>query len=210
LLNDELSDTDFDMEAVLENEVKSSEDFLHRFTVDDFHLMARVGMFPPDARVELLEGQIYNMSPIGPFHGGVSDILAEYFWETSKKRWIVRAQNPIHLGADSEPQPDIVLARPVRHRYKIRHPSPEDIFLVIEISQTSLTYDVGHKLSRYAQAGIPEVWIVDLNEEVLQIFRKPVDNTYTESLERRAGQFATPESFPDVSVDVGELFKRVL
>jgi Uma2 family endonuclease len=198
------------MEAVLENEVKSAEYSRHHFNVDDFQLMARVGVLSPNARVELLEGQIYNMSPIGPFHGGVCDLLTEYFVKASNGRWIVRVQTSIHLASDSQPQPDLVLAKPAPHRYKMRHPAPEDIFLVIEIAQTSLPHDSGYKRPLYARAGITEVWIVDLNNEVLRIFRNPVGETYTDTQELRAGQFATMEIFPDVKVDLAELFKRVV
>jgi Uma2 family endonuclease len=198
------------METLLENEVKSQEEVLHRFTVEDFQLMDRAGVFPPDSRLELLEGKIYDMSPIGPFHEGVCDLLTEYFVKASNGRWIVRVQHSIHLASDSLPQPDLVLARPAPHRYKMRHPAPEDIFLVVEIAQTSLLHDDGYKRPLYARAGITEVWIVDLNDEVLRVFRKPDGETYTERQELRAGQFASMEMFSDVKVDVAELFKRVL
>jgi Uma2 family endonuclease len=181
----------------------------HRFTIDDFHWMGRAGVFHPSERVELIEGRIIDMTPIGPFHGGVTDTLAEYFWELSRKRWIVRAQNPVQLDIDSEPQPDLVLARTVAHRYKIRHPSPEDVYLIIEVSDTTLSFDVDEKLPMYARAGIPEVWIVDLNEQVIRIHRNPKGKKFQKITRVHQGEFASPAKFPDVKVDVSEVFRRV-
>jgi Uma2 family endonuclease len=182
---------------------------LRRFSVDEFHSMERAGVFHPEERLELIQGKVYNMSPIGPFHGGVTDILAEYFWELSNKRWIVRTQNPVQLSYESEPQPDIALVRRASHHYKSRHPVPEDVFLLIEISDTTLSFDLHQKLPLYASAGIAEVWIVDLIGQTIQIYREPADGAYKSAGQIRPGEFASPSAFPEAKVDAAELFRRI-
>jgi len=133
--------------------------------------MAETGVLKPDARVELLNGEIIDMSPIGPFHGDVVTYLTELFAAASKGRWRTRVQNSLRLDEHSEPQPDLVLAKPIAYRQ--RHPGPEEAFLLIEVSDTSLETDQEEKLPAYGRAGVPEVWIVNLNELIVEIYREP-------------------------------------
>ena len=116
--------------------------------------MAETGVLRPDARVELLDGRIIDMSPIGPFHGDVTTYLTEFFAAASKGRWRTRVQNPVRLDEHSEPQPDLVLAKPMADAYRKRHPRPEEIYLLIEVSDTSLEADLEDKLPAYGRAGI--------------------------------------------------------
>ena len=109
--------------------------------------MAETGVLKPDARVELLDGQIIDMSPIGPLHGGEVNRLIHFFTYLAKGRWIVTSQNPVHLDDHSEPQPDLLLAKPAPDFYSNRHPTPEDVFLLIEVADTSLAFDRGEKLA---------------------------------------------------------------
>ena len=168
--------------------------------------MAETGVLRPDARVELLDGRINDMSPIGPFHGDVTTHLTEIFAAASKGRWRTRVQNPVRLDEHSEPQPDLVLAKPIADARK-RHPRPEEVYLLIEVSDASLETDREDKLPAYGRAGVAEVWIVNLNELALEIYREPHFTGYASKTVLRAGDQVSPQAFPDVVVDVGELLK---
>jgi Uma2 family endonuclease len=180
----------------------------HKFSHRDYRRMAETGVLHPTARVELMDGIINDMSPIGPFHGGVTIHLNEIFQAASRGRWLVSIQSSIHLGEHSEPQPDIILARRMPDYYRSGHPEPEDIFLLIEVADTSLEYDRGPKLSMYSRANIREVWIVDLNELTIEVYREPSYSGYKSKTILSAGDYARPSAFPDVAVDVGDLLKR--
>jgi Uma2 family endonuclease len=180
----------------------------HRFNVKEYYRMAETGVFPPNARVELLDGRIIDMSPIGPFHGDVTTYLTEIFAAASKGRWRTRVQNPVRLDEHSEPQPDLVLAKPMADAYRRRHPGPEDVYLLIEVSDTTLEADQEEKLPAYGRAGVAEVWIVNLNELTVEIYREPTFTGYGSKTVLRAGDLAKPLAFPDAAVDVAELLKQ--
>lgn len=170
--------------------------------------MAETGILRPDARVELLEGKITDMSPIGPFHGDLVDRLAEIFMLASRKRWRVRTQNPLRLSDNSEPQPDLMLIKRLERIYAKRPPYPEDVYLLVEVSDTTLASDTALKIPLYGRAGIPEVWIVDLNDAIIEVFREPHFEGYASRTTLRQGDAASPLSFPDISVDVASLFTQ--
>lgn len=179
-----------------------------KFTVEDYYRLGETGMIAPNERTELLDGVIYPMEPIGPFHGGVNDSLAEYFWELSQGRWTVRVQNSIRINNTSEPQPDIALVARAPHAYKRRHPKPADVYLLIEVADTTVDTDRRLKLPLYAEAKILEYWIVNLRDEVIEIYREPHSRGYSVTTMHKAGEKITPEEFPDVKVDVAEIFRR--
>lgn len=180
----------------------------HRFTLEDYHRMAATGVLKPDARVELLDGQIIDMSPIGPFHGGVTKRLIRLFTLLAKGRWVVAAQDPVQLDEYSEPQPDLMLLKPAPDDYTTRHPAPEDVLLLVEVADTSLTYDREEKLPAYGRAGVAEVWIVNLPDQAIEVYREPHFAGYSAATVWRAGGSASPLAFPDVAVDVAELLKQ--
>lgn len=180
----------------------------HRFSVNDYHRMAETGVLRPDARVELLDGKIIDMSPIGPFHGGLVKRLSRLFNLKAKGRWLVSTQDPVRLDDHSEPEPDVMLLRPAADDYTSRHPRPEDVFLIIEVSDTTLEYDRAEKLPAYGRAGVAEVWIVNLTEATVEVYREPHFTGYGSKTILRAGDQAAPQAFPDVMVDVMELLKR--
>jgi len=180
----------------------------HRFNISEYYRMAETGVLRPDARVELLDGRIIDTSPIGPFHGGVTTYLTELFVAMSKGRWQTRVQNSLRVDEHSEPQPDVVLVKPTPEFYRKRHPQPEDVYLLIEISETTLETDQEEKLPLYGRAGIPEVWIVNLNELVIEIYREPTFTGYGSKTVARTNDQVSPQAFPDVVVDVAELLKR--
>ena len=180
----------------------------HRFNVNEYYRMAETGVLRPDARVELLDGKIIDMSPIGPFHGGVTNYLNQIFTTASKSRWLMSVQNPVRLDDHSEPQPDIMLLKPASDFYRKRHPQPEDVFLLVEISDSTLETDQEDKLPAYGRAGVAEVWIVNLNELTVEVYREPNFTGYGSKTILQAGDQARPLAFPDVAVDVTELLKR--
>lgn len=145
----------------------------HRYSVQDYYRMAETGILPPQARVELIEGEIVDMTPIGSRHSGYTDRLSQLLFKSVESHAIVRVQSPIHLGTFTEPQPDITLLRAREDFYSSAHPTSADILLVIEISDSSLDYDRGVKLPLYAQHGIPECWLVNLNDRVISRHFEP-------------------------------------
>ncbi len=170
--------------------------------------MAETGVLRPDARVELLDGRIIDMSPIGPFHGGVTKQLNEIFTAASRGRWQTSVQDPLHLDEHSEPQPDLMLLKPSADYYRKQHPVPGDVFLLVEVSDTTLELDREEKLPAYGRAGVAEAWIVDLNHATIEVYRDPHFTGYASKTILRAGDQATPLAFPDVVVDVAKLLER--
>jgi Uma2 family endonuclease len=180
----------------------------HRFNVNEYYRMAETGVLRPDARVELLDGKIIDMSPIGPFHGGLVNRLIRKFAKLSNGRWTLSAQNPLRLDNHSEPEPDVMLLKPAADDYTSRHPQPDDVFLLIEVSDSTLDYDREEKLPTYGRAGVAEVWIVNLQDATLEIYREPNFTGYGAKTILHGGDKATPQAFPDASLDVAELLQR--
>jgi len=180
----------------------------HRFSVEDYYRMAETGVLRSDARVELLDGRIIDMSPIGPFHGGLVNRLSRLFNRLSNGRWLVSAQNPLRVDDHSEPEPDVMLLQPTADDYTSRHPQPKDVFLLIEVADSTLEYDREEKLPVYGRAGIAEVWIVNLQDATIEVYREPHFTGYGNKTLLRAGDQAKPLAFPDAAVDVAELLKR--
>jgi len=180
----------------------------HRFTVKEYYRMAETGVLRPEARVELLNGEIIDMSPIGPFHGSVTKYLNHLFSAAGPGRWITQVQDPVRLDEHSEPEPDLALLKTSADFYRKRHPEPGDVFLLIEVSDTTLTLDQDEKLPAYGRAGIAEVWIVNLVDRTIEVYREPNFTGYGSKTILRAGDQARPQTFPDVAVDVAELLTR--
>ncbi len=179
----------------------------HRFSVADYYRMAETGVLKPGARVELLDGKIIDMLPIGPSHGGSVNRLNRLFNKEAAGRWLVSTQNPVHLDEHSEPQPDLMLLKPLADDYTSRHPVPEDVFLLIEVADTTLAFDREQKLPLYGRAGIPEVWIVNLVARSIEVYREPHFSGYGWHRVLGSGEKASLLAFPDVAVEVTELLK---
>lgn len=183
---------------------RMSNRLAHRFTVKDYYLMGEQGVFQPGERVELIDGEVIDMMPIGVGHSAPLDGLTQYFGGLANNRWIVRVQSPLRLDENSEPQPDLLLLQGPWQRYKEAHPGPADVFLLIEVADTSLLYDRQTKLPLYARSGIPEVWILNVSQRQLEVYRQPGPHGYASTETHRSGMVA-PAAFPDALVDVGEL-----
>lgn len=180
----------------------------HRFTVDEYYKMAETGVIKPDARVELLDGQIIDMAPIGPFHGGAVKRLNRLFAKAAKDRFLVAVQDPVHLNDRSEPQPDVMLLKPKADDYGTRHPRPEDVFLLIEVADSTLQFDRDEKVAAYGAGGITEVWLVNLPEQKLEVYREPHFTGYASKTILSPGDTARPAAFPDVAIDVAALLRQ--
>ncbi len=148
------------------------------FTVAEYERMAEAGILTADDRVELIEGSIVNIPPIGSHHSGHLNRLIALLRRLIGQDIILSVQNPIRLTEHSEPQPDIALLRFREDYYTQSHPTPADVLLVVEIAETSLDYDRRVKVPQYARAPIPEVWIVDVRGEAVEQYADPADSTY--------------------------------
>ena len=178
----------------------------HRFTVDEYHRMGEVGIFSEDDRVELLAGEIVEMSPIGPLHASTVGRLTALFSAQLGREAIVWIQNPLLLGAeDSEPQPDVALLRPHPDFYARAHPEAQDVYLVIEVADTSLVTDREVKLPIYARAGVPEVWLLDVVTQRLEVHRRPTPDGYQDVHSFRRGESVAPQAFPHLVLTVDTL-----
>lgn len=152
----------------------------HRLTVHDYHRMAASGILGSDDRVELIAGEVLDMSPIGSLHAALVAALSEYLCRLAAGRLTVWSQNPIRLGDFSEPQPDIALVKPRPDYYAAAHPGPTDTLLIVEVAESSLAYDLGVKVPLYARHGIPEVWVIDAATRTTHRFRGPRPDGYGE------------------------------
>jgi Uma2 family endonuclease len=145
----------------------------HRISVDAFHRMGEAGILGPADRVELIDGEIIDMSPIGVLHAAIVDALVRHFGRHAGQAVVIRCQNPLRLDDISEPEPDIAILRPRADLYTTAHPGPADVLLVIEVADTSLAYDLGTKVPLYARHGVPEVWVIDAATRRTRVFRQP-------------------------------------
>ena len=146
----------------------------HLISVDAFHRMSETGILGPQDRVELIDGEIIDMSPIGVLHAAIVARLASHFSQRLGPMGVVWCQNPVQLDNISEPEPDIAILRPRADFYMTAHPGAADVLLVIEVADTSLAYDLGTKVPLYARHGIPEVWVIDAATRQIRVFRRPV------------------------------------
>lgn len=177
----------------------------HRFTVDEYFRMGEAGVFAPDDRVELLDGEIFEMTPIGTTHAGCVNALEDLFRHHLRRRAIVAVQNPAIVSQFSAPQPDLCLLRPRADFYRRAHPRPADILLVVEVSNTSLPFDRTRKAPAYAAAGIAETWIVDLEGDTVLVHRRPTARGYRVSAVRRRGDSIAPLAFPTCRLAVSAI-----
>jgi Uma2 family endonuclease len=176
-----------------------------RITVDEYHRMAEVGLLAPDARVELIEGVIVEMPPMGPRHAAAVRGLTELLARAVGSRATVSCQLPVELSEYSEPQPDLALLIRREDFYATRHPSVEDVLLVIEVSDTSLHSDLRAKAALYAQHGIPELWVIDVAGGSIHVFLHPSDATYRGAFVPEAADQMEIKALPGVVVDLSRI-----
>jgi len=179
-----------------------------RFSADEYERMIAAGILAEDERVELLEGAIYPMSPIGSCHAACVNRLVAFLVRALGQRVIVSPQNPIRLSDESEPQPDIAVLRPREDFYAGALPRGEDVLLVVEVAEASLFFDRAVKLPLYAKAGIPEVWLVDLKHEVVERHTRPLHGRYAEAATFQRGEVIDSPTL-GLSIAVEDILGRV-
>jgi Uma2 family endonuclease len=176
------------------------------FTIEEYHRMGEAGILGEDERVELIEGEIVQMAPIGTRHLGCVINANRLFVTRLSDRAVVSPQNPVVIPPRSEPQPDLVLLRPGVVSYSRKRPASEDVLLAVEVADTTVRYDRLVKGRLYARAGIPEFWLCLVAAGVIDIYRGPGDDGFAEVTQYGAGQLVSPLAFPDVGFAVSDFF----
>jgi Uma2 family endonuclease len=176
-----------------------------RFTREDYEAMIAAGILDENDRVELISGEILNKMPIGPSHASTVNRLNRIFSNRAGERAVVSIQNPIALDDFSEPEPDLALLAPRADLYGESHPTPADVFLIVEVADSSLRFDRERKIPLYAAAQIPEVWLVDLVEKILTRYRKPIRGSYTEITQHGSRDTVPIPNLPDAFMAISDL-----
>jgi Uma2 family endonuclease len=179
-----------------------------KLSVDDFHRMGEAGILGEDDRIELIDGELIQMAPIGVTHASKVNRLARMLLGAVGDKANVSIQNPIQLPPRNEPQPDIALLQPRADDYADRLPLAADVLLIVEVADTTLRYDRDIKIPLYAIHGIPEVWIVDLQSASVLVYRQPGADGYGEVSTAPHEGTLSPEALPDVALDLAELWRR--
>ena len=177
-----------------------------RFTRAEYYRMAEVGILGEDDRIELIKGEIIEMSPIGRRHMAFVANLNQLLVVRLAGRALVWCQSPVALADDTEPQPDLAVLRRRRLSYKEREAWAEDTLLLIEVADSSLAYDRTTKLRLYVEAGIPEYWVVDCISEAVEIHRTPGPDGYRDVTHVTGTATLMPQAFPDVRLTTAEIF----
>ena len=176
------------------------------FTVEEYHRLAEAGILGADERVELIEGEIVEMAPIGPRHVGCVINATRLFITRLGDRAVVSPQNPVVIRPRSEPQPDLLLLRPRAVSYSRELPTSEDVLLAVEVADTTVRFDRLVKARLYARAGILEFWLCLAMEGALEVYRAPAADGYTSVTLHGPGQTVSPLAFHDVSFTVTDFF----
>jgi Uma2 family endonuclease len=185
----------------------------HKLTCEQYHLMAEAGILNAGGgthtegnRLELIRGEIIDMSPIGTKHNACIARLTDTFFTKLHGKAIIWVQSSLRLDPHSEPQPDLVLLKPRLDFYEAELPKPSDVLLIIEVADSSISYDLDVKLPLYAEAGIEEFWLIDINNRALTSYTSPAPDGYTNSHRYRSGETISILAFPDVAIAWANIF----
>ncbi len=177
----------------------------HLTNLDEWRRLGEAAIFPPESRVELINGEILDMAPIGFYHAGHLKRINKLFTRLVPDNIIISVQDPLQLGDFSEPEPDFILLKPNDDFYSSRHPNADDVLLLIEVADTSLKFDQNQKLHLYALHNIPEYWLLNLNDSSLEVYRKPNGDVYAEKTTLRAGDTLTLSQLPEITVRISDI-----
>jgi Uma2 family endonuclease len=180
----------------------------HRITVDEYYRMAEIGVLAPDARVELIEGEIIDMAPIGPAHGSVVDQLTRLLVRAAGDSAIVRIQGAVRLSHITEPEPDVAVLRPRTDFYRGSQPTVRDILLLVEVADSTLRYDRDIKVPLYARYGVAETWVFDLQAKRLITHSAPIDGQYRDTATLTDPGLVALTAYPEIRIDLAGVFGR--
>lgn len=178
------------------------------WTVDAYYKAYDAGVFGDDRRLELIQGRIIEKMPPKPGHASMADIVAQMLRDAMQPAYIVREEKSIHFSSDTELVPDIMVARGARTDYRLRHPAPEEIALVVEVSNTTVVYDLGGKASLYARAGITDYWVMLVSENAVVVHRDPTPNGYSIVTRLAGEETLSPLAAPDTVWTINTLLGR--
>jgi Uma2 family endonuclease len=176
-----------------------------RFTVDEFFEMARVGILHEDDRVELIDGEIVEVAPIGPEHAGKVNRLNALFMRRFGDCITIAVQNPLVADRFAAPEPDLALLQPRTDYYELAHPTPSDVLLVVEVADTTIATDRAIKMPLYARTGVQEAWLLDLRQGALLVYRHPGPEGYQDVAVLKRGSTVAPLAFPGEEIAVADL-----
>lgn len=180
----------------------------HAVTAREYLRMGEMGVFAEDARLELIEGEIIEMAPIGPPHAGAVNALNRMLVRRASDHAVVAVQNPAVISDLSVPQPDLALLEPRADSYSDSHPSAAEMLLAVEVADTTLAFDLGKKASLYARCGVAELWVVDVNGRVIHVYRDPSASGYQTRVVAASKDRLECAALPEVSIVVAEVFSK--
>lgn len=176
------------------------------FTVHEYHRMADLGILHPGERLELIEGQIVTMAAKNPPHSAITKRIADTLRDLLTGKADIRVQEPISISDRSEPEPDIAVVKIDPRDYIDRHPIPDDVFLLVEVADRTLSYDCNKKAALYARAGISEYWVIDVKNEKVIVFSEPGSKTYQQKSTQDKHNILNLINFSDIYLEVDKLF----
>jgi Uma2 family endonuclease len=177
----------------------------HLTNLDEWQRMGEANIFPLNSHIELIDGEILEMAPIGFNHAGHINRLVKLLTKLIPDEVITSVQNPLQLGDLSEPEPDFMLLKPNADYYSSRHPVANDVLLLIEVADSSFKFDQTHKLRLYALHNVPEYWLLNLNNSCLEVYRKPHGEVYAEKTTLYSGDSITLSQLPDISIQIADI-----
>ena len=178
----------------------------HPISAEEYLRMGEAGVFAPEARLELIEGEIFEMAPIGSPHAGLVNKLTALFVQRAAGRAVVAPQNPVIVSDLSVPQPDLAVLRPRADFYAGAHPRVADVFLVVEVADSTLAFDLRTKVALYARCAIPETWVLDVNGRRIHVFREPHEGSYRKAFACEGAENLACVALPDLLVNAADLF----
>ena len=177
-----------------------------KFTLEQYHKMIEFGILTEEDRVELIRGEIIEMWPIRTKNATCMDFLNQLLSSKLQDRVLITIQRPVELNHNSETQPDIVLLQPRDDLYVTAHPQPQDILLLIEVAELTVLYDRQEKIPLYAEANIAEVWLIDINEQIVEVYQQPTVIGYQHIEKFTLEQTLSIQAFPEINITVSEIF----
>lgn len=175
-----------------------------RFSVDEYYKLIELGLLKDYEKAEIIEGELIPKMTIGDRHAAIVNRLNRLFFKNVSDEILISIQNPLRISNYNEPEPDIVLADLTKYD-GTRHPRPEEVILVVEVSDATLKYDRDVKLKLYAEAGIAEVWIVNLKKDIIEVHQNPFDDIYRTTGIFKTGEIVKSDVLPDLKLEVGKI-----